>query len=70
MKKQKQGIYHEKKKRSWKKTVVFWIAAFFVIDVIVCVIFSVVGKASLGAVLHNKNFWLATFAVDCLVLAG
>ena len=33
-------------------------------------LFSVVGKASLGAVLHNKNFWLAIFAVDCLVLAG
>lgn len=70
MKKQKQEIYHEKKKRSWKKTIAFWIAAFFVIDVIVCVLFSVVGKASLGQVLHNKNFWLAIFAVDCLVLAG
>ena len=70
MKKQKQEIYHEKKQRSWKKTIAFWIAAFFVIDVIVCVLFSVVGKASLGAVLHNKNFWLAIFAVDCLVLAG
>ena len=53
MKKQKQEIYHEKKKRSWKKTVVFWIAAFFVIDVIVCALFPVAGKASLGAVLHN-----------------
>lgn len=70
MKKQKQEIYHEKKKRSWKKTIVFWIAAFFVLDIIVCVLFSVVGQASLGAVLHNKDFWLAAFAVDCLVLAG
>ena len=70
MKKQKQEIYHEKKKRSWKKTIVFWITAFFILDIIVCVLFSVVGKASLGAVLHNKNFWLAVLAVDCLVLAG
>ena len=70
MKKQKQEIYHEKKKRSWKKTIVFWIAAFFVLDIIVCVLFSVVGQASLGVVLHNKDFWLAAFAVDCLVLAG
>ena len=70
MKKQKQEIYHEKKKRSWKKTIAFWIAAFFILDIIVCVLFSVVGKASLGAVLHNKNFWLAILAADCLILAG
>ena len=70
MKEQKQEIYHKKKKRSWKKTIGFWIAAFLIIDVIVCVLFSVVGEASLGTVLRSKNFWLAALAVDCLVLAG
>ena len=70
MKQEKQEIYHERKKRSWKKTIAFWFAAFVVIDIIVCVLFSILGKASLGTVLSNKNFWLAVLAVDCLALAG
>lgn len=68
--KKEQGIYHEKKKRSWKKFLCFWACLFLVVDIIIGVLFGVIGRLNFLEVILNSDYWIAVASIDCLILAG
>ena len=68
--KKEQGIYHEKKKRSWKKFLCFWACLFLAVDIIIGILFGVIGRLNFLEVILNSDYWIAVVSIDCLILAG